>query len=67
MGGGILQRAISYPDRALTPIELDHYNSDPRQTTIGPVAQLGARMNGIHEVAGSIPAWSTNLRSLALL
>ena len=27
----------------------------------GPVAQLGARMNGIHEVAGSIPAWSTNL------
>src|SRR5687768_4137985 len=29
----------------------------------GPVAQLGARMNGIHEVAGSIPAWSTILRS----
>ena len=27
----------------------------------GPVAQLGARMNGIHEVAGSIPAWSTTL------
>jgi hypothetical protein len=27
----------------------------------GPVAQLGARVNGIHEVAGSIPAWSTNL------
>lgn len=26
----------------------------------GPVAQLGARVNGIHEVAGSIPAWSTN-------
>jgi hypothetical protein len=26
----------------------------------GPVAQLGARMNGIHEVAGSTPAWSTN-------
>tara|TARA_B100000949_G_scaffold201575_1_gene189672 strand:+ start:250 stop:426 length:177 start_codon:yes stop_codon:yes gene_type:complete len=23
------------------------------------VAQLGARVNGIHEVAGSIPAWST--------
>jgi hypothetical protein len=25
----------------------------------GPVAQLGARMNGIHEVTGSIPVWST--------
>ncbi len=23
-------------------------------------------MNGIHEVTGSIPVWSTNLRSLAL-
>jgi hypothetical protein len=27
----------------------------------GPVAQLGARMNGIHEVTGSIPVWSTKL------
>ena len=27
----------------------------------GPVAQLGARMNGIHEVTGSIPVWSTTL------
>src|SRR5581483_8217863 len=26
----------------------------------GPVAQLGARMNGIHEVTGSTPVWSTN-------
>jgi hypothetical protein len=24
---------------------------------------LGARMNGIHEVTGSIPVWSTILRS----
>ena len=31
--------------------------------TSGPVAQLGARMNGIHEVTGSIPVWSTILRS----
>ena len=30
----------------------------------GPVAQLGARMNGIHEVTGSIPVWSTNLPPL---
>jgi hypothetical protein len=28
-------------------------------TQRGPVAQLGARMNGIHEVTGSIPVWST--------
>jgi hypothetical protein len=27
------------------------------------VAQLGARVNGIHEVTGSIPVWSTNLSS----
>src|SRR5690349_7973039 len=27
----------------------------------GPVAQLGARMNGIHEVTGSTPVWSTIL------
>jgi hypothetical protein len=27
----------------------------------GPVAQLGARMNGIHEVTGSIPVWSITL------
>jgi hypothetical protein len=25
----------------------------------GPVAQLGARVNGIHEVRGSNPLWST--------
>ena len=25
----------------------------------GPVAQLGARVNGIHEVTGSNPVWST--------
>ena len=30
----------------------------------GPVAQLGARVNGIHEVAGSIPAWSTTFLDL---
>jgi hypothetical protein len=35
----------------------------PRTTERGPVAQLGARMNGIHEVTGSIPVWSTILRS----
>jgi hypothetical protein len=38
------------------------YLEVPRPTR-GPVAQLGARMNGIHEVTGSIPVWSTNLRS----
>ena len=38
------------------------YNSLLLRTGYGPVAQLGARMNGIHEVTGSIPVWSTNLR-----
>jgi len=28
------------------------------------VAQMGARVNGIHEVTGSIPVWSTNSRML---
>src|SRR3954471_18668849 len=32
----------------------------------GPVAQLGARLNGIQEVTGSIPVRSTILRSRAL-
>ena len=30
----------------------------------GPVAQLGARLNGIQEVTGSIPVRSTNSKSL---
>jgi hypothetical protein len=29
----------------------------------GPVAQLGARLNGIQEVRGSIPLRSTSLKS----
>ncbi len=29
---------------------------------IGAIAQLGERLNGIQEVAGSIPAGSTSLR-----
>ena len=33
----------------------------------GAVAQLGARVNGIHEVAGSIPASSTILLDITLL
>jgi hypothetical protein len=33
----------------------------PAHVGYGPVAQLGARMNGIHEVTGSIPVWSTTL------
>ncbi len=34
--------------------------------TSGPVAQLGARLNGIQEVTGSIPVRSTNSKSLIL-
>ncbi len=29
-------------------------------STVGAVAQLGERVNGIHEVSGSIPLGSTN-------
>ncbi len=36
-------------------------------TPNGPVAQLGARLNGIQEVTGSIPVRSTNLRSRELM
>jgi hypothetical protein len=38
----------------------------PRVNSHGPVAQLGARLNGIQEVTGSIPVRSTNpsLRSV---
>ena len=32
----------------------------------GPVAQLGARLNGIQEVTGSIPVRSTISKSLIL-
>jgi hypothetical protein len=31
---------------------------------IGAIAQMGERVNGIHEVGGSIPPGSTSLRSL---
>jgi hypothetical protein len=33
----------------------------------GPVAQLGARLNGIQEVTGSTPVRSTTLRSPAFV
>ena len=36
------------------------YNDGPYCEHTGPVAQLGARVNGIHEVTGSNPVWSTN-------
>ena len=34
---------------------------------LGPVAQLGARVNGIHEVTGSIPVWSTKFSFSVLI
>ena len=37
-----------------------------KSTRHGPVAQMGARVNGIHEVTGSIPVWSTISKSLIL-
>ena len=35
----------------------------PTCETEGAIAQLGERLNGIQEVAGSIPAGSTSLRT----
>ena len=49
--------------RVLTPQATAPYTFKFQRLTHGPVAQLGARMNGIHEVTGSIPVRSTNLRS----
>jgi hypothetical protein len=51
----------SAPGGRLPGFATERYNKD---FPCGPVAQLGARMNGIHEVTGSIPVWSTNLRSM---
>ena len=36
-----------------------------QRSTYGPVAQLGARLNGIQEVTGSNPVRSTSLRSVS--
>ena len=38
-----------------------HYNGGSSLLNQGPVAQLGARLNGIQEVTGSIPVRSTIL------
>jgi hypothetical protein len=42
------------------------YNEGSSSAIWGPVAQLGARVNGIHEVTGSIPVWSTISKLLIL-
>ena len=49
--------------RGLSPTHRNDMLESGFPSRRGPVAQLGARMNGIHEVTGSIPVWSTNLRS----
>ena len=45
--------------RVAAAIRVRYHEKSPRH---GPVAQMGARVNGIHEVTGSIPVWSTILR-----
>jgi hypothetical protein len=43
-----------------SPVQLiSHVAARPPAGQNGPVAQLGARVNGIHEVTGSNPVWST--------
>src|SRR5688500_14807522 len=59
----ILPPGNARPGRAAAPMwpaaTRQLYNSLFVRPINGPVAQLGARMNGIHEVTGSIPVWST--------
>ena len=43
-----------FPSIFRSPLSVLHYHGD--------VAQLGERMNGIHEVRGSIPLVSTNIK-----
>jgi hypothetical protein len=43
---------LTHGIRNLTP--------DPHPTLEGAIAQLGERVNGIHEVGGSIPPGSTS-------
>jgi hypothetical protein len=51
----------------LCSVSLSICSWDRLPTESGPVAQLGARLNGIQEVTGSNPVWSTNLRSPAIV
>ena len=52
---------VSMPPRLNAAISNLKFQIDNDRTG-GAVAQLGARVNGIHEVAGSIPASSTKLQ-----
>ena len=57
----------AWPSAAPLRVPWRHrYNRMFETSTRGPVAQLGARMNGIHEVTGSIPVWSTTFHLAAL-
>ena len=68
MPGKILVRPVNGgPHAFLTAAITARYNKRSRRTRCGPVAQLGARLNGIQEVTGSIPVRSTTLRSPAFM
>ena len=51
-------------DRWLRVPEAVRYHNVFCPSRHGPVAQLGARLNGIQEVTGSIPVRSTNLSNI---
>ena len=60
-----IPRALTIPEMwakmlAATSLDPDGQPSACRLSNRGPVAQLGARFHGMEEVAGSIPARSTN-------
>jgi hypothetical protein len=62
--GGSHAKASSFDARqwlaSLTRADRDGMIGSSRSCRSGPVAQLGARLNGIQEVTGSIPVRSTN-------
>ena len=63
-----LERRLSLREQKLTRgavfTEMPRASMNVSRPRSGPVAQLGARLNGIQEVTGSIPVRSTNSKSL---
>jgi hypothetical protein len=53
---GIVSLKYAQADVRTGAVRQNRFRFSPES---GPVAQLGARVNGIHEVTGSIPVWST--------
>ena len=62
--GSVIPAMLSYAPLVFDKSLLACYKKAVWFAFSGPVAQLGARMTGSHEVVGSIPTRSTNLTFL---